>query len=93
MIKKLLFYLLLLFIPLNVDAHEFNPAHLVVKEIKNNSYEVEWMYPVKNIGARGEVFFPNSCKLVVLSTVPSVIVVTTVPSVLLIVYAISYIYL
>ena len=62
MIKKLLFYLLLLFIPLNVDAHEFNPAHLVVKEIKNNSYEVEWMYPVKNIGARGEVFFPNSCK-------------------------------
>jgi hydrogenase/urease accessory protein HupE len=62
MIKKHLFYLLLLFVPLYVDAHEFNPAHLVVKEIKTNSYEAEWMYPVKNIGARGEVYFPDSCK-------------------------------
>ena len=62
MIKKFLLYLLLLFIPLYLAAHEFNPAHLVVKEVKKNSYEVEWMYPVKNIGARGEILFPNSCK-------------------------------
>ena len=62
MIKKHLSYLLLLFIPLYADAHEFNPAHLVVKEIQVNSYEAEWMYPVKNIGARGEVSFPTNCK-------------------------------
>jgi hypothetical protein len=24
--------------------------------------EISWMYPIKNIGARAEVFFPESCE-------------------------------
>ncbi len=43
-------------------SHEFNPAHLVVDELNENEYKVSWMYPLKNIGARAEVFFPNNCK-------------------------------
>ena len=62
MIKKALFSALLFTTAFLLQAHEFNPAHLVVKEIEANSYEAEWMYPVKNIGARGEVYFPDSCK-------------------------------
>ena len=62
MIKKALFSALLFVTAFILQAHEFNPAHLVVKEIEENSYEAEWMYPVKNIGARGEVYFPDSCK-------------------------------
>ena len=49
------------FLPFLFFAHEFNPAHLVVKEVATNTYETKWMYPVKNIGARGEVVFPNEC--------------------------------
>ena len=62
MIKKAFFSALLFTSAFFLQAHEFNPAHLVVKEIEANSYEAEWMYPVKNIGARGEVYFPDSCK-------------------------------
>ena len=62
MIKKALVSALLFVTAFILQAHEFNPAHLVVKEIEENSYEAEWMYPVKNIGARGEVYFPDSCK-------------------------------
>jgi hypothetical protein len=51
----------LVFLPFLFFAHEFNPAHLVVKEVATNTYETKWMYPVKNIGARGEVVFPNEC--------------------------------
>ena len=42
-------------------AHEFNPAHLVVDESNENAYEINWMYPVKNIGSRAEVIFPSNC--------------------------------
>ena len=34
---------------------------MVVKEVDKNIYETKWMYPVKNIGARGEVVFPKEC--------------------------------
>lgn len=61
MFKKALFLILFFFIPF-IYSHEFNPAHLVVNEVKENSYQAEWMYPVKNIGAKGEVFFPESCE-------------------------------
>ena len=43
-------------------AHEFNPAHLVVSEVEDSIYEVNWMYPSKNIGSRAEVLFPISCE-------------------------------
>ena len=56
--KSVIFLALL---PFLVFPHEFNPAHLVVKEVDTNIYETKWMYPVKNIGARGEVVFPKEC--------------------------------
>ena len=61
MIKGIKAVFFLVFLPFLFFAHEFNPAHLVVKEVDKNTYETKWMYPVKNIGARGEVVFPNEC--------------------------------
>lgn len=47
---------------LNINSHEFNPAHLVIKQLNDDlSYEAIWMYPYKNIGRRAEVIFPNEC--------------------------------
>ena len=42
-------------------AHEFNPAHLVVDEVAENEYQINWMYPIKNIGQRAEIIFPQEC--------------------------------
>ena len=61
MIRGIKSVIFLAFLPFLVFAHEFNPAHLVVKEVDKNIYETKWMYPVKNIGARGEVVFPKEC--------------------------------
>ena len=44
-----------------LSAHEFNPAHLVIDETAENKYQVNWMYPIKNIGPRAEIIFPNTC--------------------------------
>ena len=47
---------------LNINSHEFNPAHLVIKQLNDDlSYEAIWMYPYKNIGRRAEVIFPSEC--------------------------------
>ncbi|MDC0091304.1 HupE/UreJ family protein [Gammaproteobacteria bacterium] len=46
----------------SIFAHEFNPAHLVVDEVQNNTYKVNWMYPSKNIGSRAGVLFPVGCQ-------------------------------
>ena len=51
---------LIIFSPV-LSAHEFNPAHLVVDEIAENEYEINWMYPIKNIGQRAEIIFPEAC--------------------------------
>ena len=49
-------------ISLDINSHEFNPAHLVIDELTEDlSYEAMWMYPYKNIGRRAEVIFPNEC--------------------------------
>ena len=49
-------------ISLDINSHEFNPAHLVIEELTEDlSYEAMWMYPYKNIGKRAEVIFPNEC--------------------------------
>ena len=61
MLQNIKIFILLTLFPFFVFAHEFNPAHLVVNEVETNTYEAEWMYPVKNIGARGEVIFPDTC--------------------------------
>ena len=62
MTYKLAKTLVLLFCSTALFSHEFNPAHLVVNELTESEYEVSWMYPIKNIGARAEVFFPESCE-------------------------------
>ena len=64
MIKKL-YLILFLFTITHVNAHEFNPAHLVINELDDelNTYEATWMYPYKNIGTRGEVIFPDICSV------------------------------
>ena len=48
---------------IDVYAHEFNPAHLVINQVEgsDSNYEVTWMYPFKNIGKRAEVIFPKQC--------------------------------
>ena len=58
-----LIFLLLSLSALELNAHEFNPAHLVITESNDNDlkYSASWMYPVKNIGKRAQVEFPNSC--------------------------------
>ena len=58
-----LIFLLLSLSALELNAHEFNPAHLVITESNDNNlkYSASWMYPVKNIGKRAQVEFPNSC--------------------------------
>ena len=62
MIYKLAKTLVILICSTALFSHEFNPAHLVVDELADNEYQVSWMYPIKNIGARAEVFFPDNCK-------------------------------
>ena len=61
MVKSIQAVLILTVFSFSVSAHEFNPAHLVIKEVETNTYQTEWMYPAKNIGARGEVLFPQDC--------------------------------
>ena len=62
MAYKLVKTLAILFCSTALFSHEFNPAHLVINELVENEYEVSWMYPIKNIGARAEVFFSESCE-------------------------------
>ena len=52
--------LVIIFSPF-LSAHEFNPAHLVIDEVAENEYQINWMYPVKNIGPRAEITFPETC--------------------------------
>ena len=59
---KRLFFSLLFLSTLDINSHEFNPAHLVINQLNDDfSYEAIWMYPYKNIGRRAEVIFPNEC--------------------------------
>ena len=49
----------------NLISHEFNPAHLIIDQSDDfkNTYDATWMYPVKNIGKRADVIFPDMCNL------------------------------
>ncbi|MDB4661132.1 HupE/UreJ family protein [Gammaproteobacteria bacterium] len=60
--RQLLSFFLLIS-SLNLLSHEFNPAHLIINQSddKQNSYDATWMYPVKNIGKKADVIFPNIC--------------------------------
>ena len=47
----------------NLISHEFNPAHLIIDQSDNNpdTYDATWMYPLKNIGKRADVIYPDIC--------------------------------
>ena len=47
MVKSIQAVLILIVFSFSVSAHEFNPAHLVIKEVETNTYQTEWMYPAK----------------------------------------------
>ena len=53
----------LLILSFNLTSHEFNPAHLIIDQSGDNqsTYDATWMYPVKNIGKRADVIFPDIC--------------------------------
>ena len=53
----------LLILSFNLTSHEFNPAHLIIDQSDDNQnrYDATWMYPVKNIGKRADVIFPDIC--------------------------------
>ena len=53
----------LLILSFNLTSHEFNPAHLIIDQSDDNqnTYDATWMYPVKNIGKRADVIFPDIC--------------------------------
>ena len=57
---------------INISAHEFNPAHLVIEETDSTNfiYKATWLYPIKNIGKRAELIFSDSCQLEPLSPYP-----------------------
>ena len=61
-LKVVSLLLLIVFFPVLLSAHEFNPAHLVVNEVAENEYQINWMYPIKNIGQRAEIIFPETCE-------------------------------
>ena len=69
--NKILSVLFFIF-TINISAHEFNPAHLVVEESDSTNfiYEATWLYPIKNIGKRAELIFSDSCQLQPLSPYP-----------------------
>ena len=60
--KKLLSFLILIS-SFNLLSHEFNPALLIIDQSDNNqdTYDATWMYPLKNIGKRADVIFPDIC--------------------------------
>ena len=55
--------LLFLFFSASVtlSSHEFSPAHLIMDEKMETNYEATWMYPIKSIGARASLLFPENC--------------------------------
>mgnify|MGYP006098067025 CR=1 FL=1 len=61
MISRLILYLFLSAISLNILSHEMNPARLIVEELSVGKYKATWMYPLKNNNIESEVTFSN-CK-------------------------------
>ncbi len=60
LIKKLTF-LYLIFLSINLSGHEFSPAHLIMNEKEDSNYEATWMYPIRSIGERASLLFPQNC--------------------------------
>ena len=45
---------------ITLSSHEFSPAHLIMDEKMEANYEATWMYPIRSIGARASLMFPES---------------------------------
>ena len=59
--NRFYFCLILLFLSSAVNAHEFNPAHLVINEKEGFEYDVTWMYPLRNLGPVS-LSLPKDCE-------------------------------
>ena len=46
---------------ITLSSHEFSPAHLIMDEKMETNYEATWMYPIRSIGARASLIFPENC--------------------------------
>ena len=53
--------MILLFLSSSINAHEFNPAHLVINEKEDFKYDVTWMYPIRNLGPVS-LSLPKDCE-------------------------------
>jgi len=63
MISRLIIYLALPVISLNILSHEMNPARLIVEELSDSNYKATWMFPLKNINIESKISFSNCSKL------------------------------
>ena len=61
-LEQKLISLIFCLLALNVSSHEFSPAHLIITEKSNFTYDATWMYPIKTIGSRASLTFPESCE-------------------------------
>ena len=59
--NKFYFCLIFLFLSSAINAHEFNPAHLVINEKEDFKYDVTWMYPIRNLGPVS-LSLPKDCE-------------------------------
>ena len=63
MIKKIPFIFLLNLIFFSyLEAHELNPARLILDEKENNSFDVVWKFPSNVVTKPGSIIFPPGCK-------------------------------
>ena len=67
LIKNFIFSCLI-FLSINLSSHEFSPAHLIMNEKEDSNYETTWMYPIRSIGEKASLLFPENCTA--LSQVP-----------------------
>ena len=51
----------LIFLSINSLSHEFSPAHLIMNETEDSAFETTWMYPIRSIGERASLIFPENC--------------------------------
>ena len=59
MIKKIPFIFLLNLIFFSyLEAHELNPARLILDEKENNSFNVVWKFPSNVVTKPGSIIFP-----------------------------------
>ena len=62
MIRSILSLLLIFLSFKSLNAHELNPARLIINETELNSYQVNWRFPSNVLTKPGSVVFPKNCK-------------------------------